>query len=287
MNDNSLKKKKAYIGSKAKTDNWIFHPFTCFAILIITLSLDYMVMDKFFLDLRYKNTLAPTLGVLFVIDVMPMFLLPAYKYRYSKVEKSPSWMLILATSILALKMCMIIGVKISIMDRLNEKLSMPITIPRIFLEALIPLGTSMVNGLSAWNSFHPLKKRIIRAESRRAELEYEKMIIHSQKAKYDVCTDDYRKALENQINKKYNTFVRGIYATMNDLKLHFRNILAERLADPRSASHLSSIQENNIQSQKQLPESIDINDFYDNIVPSIGIQNSYIPNNQIYGGKNK
>ena len=244
MYDNYLKEQKAYIKSKVKPDSWVFHPITCFALLLVTLFIDFVAVNTFFHDIRNENSMAPTLGVLFVIDVMPMFLLPSYKYRYTKVEKSPTWMLFLSAAILVLKMSMLVWTKIALMEILNASNSIPITIPQIILEALIPLGTSIVNGLSAWHSFHPLKNRIVRAETRRAVLEFELMCIRSSKAKYDACTDDYMSALERQVKRKFVAHVGTVNAYVADLKIYFRNCLAERLANPQSVTQLSAVFEN-------------------------------------------
>ena len=240
MNRAYLEARHRYIKNRTKPDYWSFRPWVGAIICLGAIILDFCVMTAFFTDMRDLNIIMSAMGVIVVIDVIPMALIPLYKNWYVKLEKAPKWLFVLSVTVIIVMMAAVAGVKLYAMDSLNETRSMPITIPKIFLETVIPLATSTLTALVTWCTYHPLKRARERIELRIAECEFDLTEIQSRKAKYDVCTKEYRAELEMQAARKYLAACGKIEAIAADLKSYFVCRLSERLASPVPVNVLSA-----------------------------------------------
>ena len=258
-----LEVRRKYIKSCSKPDYWIFRPWVGVFVCIATLVLDFSVMTAFFTDMRSKNILMSALGVLVTIDVIPMIVIPAYKRQIGKLDYVPKWLMVLSLTVIVAMMASMVGVKLLMMEKLNESRSVPITAPQIFLEALIPVATSTANAIVTWCTYNPLKTVIGRMRIRIAECTFELIQICSRKALYDSCNEDYSAELEMQAARKYLAICGKIDAVAADLKSYFACRLAERIANKVSVNVLSTPHASIEIPRLKLPASASISDIYE------------------------
>ena|GEM_PF-2200717 len=270
MTKEYLEARRKYVKSCSKPDYWIFRSWVGVAVCLVTIVLDFSVMTAFFTDLRSQNILMTALGVIVTIDVIPMIVIPAYKKQVSKLEHVPKWLMILSLAVIIAMMGSMVGVKLLMMEPLNESRTVPITAPQVFLEALIPVATSTANAIVTWCTYKPLKAAMERVKIRIAECEFDLIQLKSIKSKYDSCNEDYRSELEQQAARKYLAICGKIEAIAADLKAYFTCRLAERLASPVPVNVLSTPQAVIKTPQLKLPINTCLSDIYELNTPSDG-----------------
>ena len=263
MTELYLNARRKYIKSHMKPDYWIFRSWVSVLVCIATIILDFSVMTAFFTELRSQSILMLALGVIVTIDVIPMIVVPAYKKQLAKLDFVQKWLMFLSLAVIVVMMVSMVGVKLAMMEILNESRSVPITEGQIFIEALIPVATSTANAIVTWCTYNPLKAVIQRVLIRIAECEFDLIVLCSRKSMYDSCNEDYRSELEMQAARKYLATCGRIDAIAADIKSYFACHLAERIANPTSVNALSAPQEKTEIPKLKLPPSVNLADIYE------------------------
>lgn len=252
MKNNTQKKFDGFITSetisyKYREDHFLTKTAIGVFLLIATLVLDFFVLIDFVTANRIAvgfsvsgiSGIAVALTFLLVLDVsMPALVLMIKRQSY-RVEKV-SWPLaVLVTLMLVTFVVLMVGARWSLVtpDTLSRGSR---TYTQAVIFGLLPVGTSITSAAVFWISYNPLLKRMENCEQRifsDGEKLREKKI---ELARYEADTGSYKARLEIEEYLRYKQKFEEIKVVAGDLKAYFRRKLAEKLADPRAITVLSS-----------------------------------------------
>lgn len=225
-----------------RIEHWMKSKITGIVMLMATIGLDAFVIFNFAVAARVNGIMqqfATTFAFLLVLDILFPMCAILWKQQYSKYEETPKLLVIAGLVTVVFFVTLMIVVRLAVITEAEMAMYGAGAAVKAIVLGSLPLATSLSSFFQFWISFSPLDDNIELCEQTLYSDNLKLQEVARQLARYNCEDKEYRLRLEEEEERRYQHKFMEINAIAEDLKVSFRQKLAEILADPTSADQLS------------------------------------------------
>lgn len=163
-------------------DHFLMRAVVANCIVLLAMLIDTFIIWRFLEDVfRESRTtrLWTTIGLVFLQDVVPVYLTYALKKNYRRAARVPTWLIVVPSIVYIAGVSLLFASRWSALDQV-EIMSLDAVntgqLPMILMQVMLPIATTCVSVLSIWLSYEPYQTKIRKLE--RAKLMLTERVSH-------------------------------------------------------------------------------------------------------------